>query len=188
MLKTRLRRKALGVDVVIPTRNDFVHLGKILEVLEGINEIDKVIVVDNASDKVTSQVILNVCKRVKKAKYVYCSEPGKGNAVKKGITYTTGDVLFLDADIENFSDSIVRRLLNAFPGHDLVKASIMRKNGQCNNKSVVEAIRKEYSNLKVQYPMCGIYCARRSLLLSVKISPSWSVDMSILLQAHINAP
>ncbi len=174
------------MEAVIPTRNDYQHLPKILSVLKSCTGISKVYVVDNNSLPEISSQIWAICQRNPEAEYCFCEAVGKGNAIAVGIRASTEDVLFLDGDVENLSESMISSLLSKFSeGYALVKANIRRKNGQSNSAFVLNKLKKLLPSLNVQRPTCGIYCVKREVLNKIKIPPSWSVDLSILVQAHL---
>jgi glycosyltransferase involved in cell wall biosynthesis len=173
------------LDVIIPTKNDYVCLKSILNRLSFFERIEKIIVVDNDSDDIVSEKIKSVTELFSKVVYMECPVVGKGNAIKKGLSNVDNDVLFLDADIENFSLGMVRLLLSRFDeGFDLVKADFVRINGQSNSFFVVGELMERYPNLKVTRPTGGIYLVRRDALDGLCIPDLWNVDLSILLQVY----
>ncbi len=174
------------MEVVIPTRNDYEHLPHILQVLDRLPYIHRVIIVDNASNESYAHLIQKACVQSEKGEYHICPVPGKGRAVQEAIKVITDDVLFLDADIKNLSERHVRLLQKEFAqGYDLVKAHITRANGQSNSAFVLDKMQRLFPTLPIHRPTCGLYCATKELLSSVRIPPSWNVDVSILLQAHL---
>jgi hypothetical protein len=177
------RKKTL--DVIIPTRNDYVCLMKIIQKLSFSQRIEKIIVVDNDSKKALSKKIKSIVCLFPKAFYVECSFAGKGNAIGQGLKYIDNDVLFLDADIENFSFDMVIRLLRRFDeGFDLVKANFRRNNGQSNSIFVIKRLKSMYPDLDIKRPTGGIYIVKGEFVREINIPRSWNVDLSILLQAH----
>ena len=174
------------MDAVIPTRNDYEHLPTILYVLDSVPDIDRVIVVDNASESMCAQRIRNACNASEKGEYHVQPLPGKGRAVQEAVRSITDDVLFLDADIENLSERHVQILHDAFvQGYDVVKAHISRANGQSSSAFVLEQVQRLFPSLAIHRPTCGLYCVRKELLTTLRIPHSWSVDLSILVQAHL---
>ena len=170
------------VEVVIPTKNDYLELEKILGVLKFFSRISRIVIVDNASSPQISSLIQNICSQ-NNCHYVYCATPGKGNALQKGIQETEGDVLFLDADIENLSLEMVFSFLEK-SSFDLVKATFKRKNGQSNSAFILDAFQKQFPQLSLSRPTSGLYFVKRTVLQNLQIPPSWSADLSILLQAY----
>jgi glucosyl-3-phosphoglycerate synthase len=173
------------IDVVIPTRNDYVFLEKIIKPLLSLARINKIIVVDNCSKTPMSNRIKNICAPFKKCLYTQCSKVGKGNAISTGIKFTKYDILFLDADIENFNLNTINPLLSKFDkGFDMVKANFNRSNGQSNSAFILVNLRKTYPNLNISKPTGGIYILKKEILKNFTLPKLWSIDLSILLQAH----
>lgn len=174
-------------DVIIPTRNDYLYLESILNVLFSCDKIDRVFVVDNCSEFGISSEIKNICSSFDSCSYLECLNPGKGNAVRMGLEYVENDVLFIDADIENFClDFFLPLILKIEEGYGLVKASFLRKNGQSNSSFVLNKLLELYPDLNISRPTGGIYVVRKNVLDSFVLPSFWNIDLSILLQAYRN--
>lgn len=175
------------MEVIIPTKNDHEHLIKIVQLLNEIDEIEIVHIVDNRSKEEITKKIKEICRNNRKCVYHFCGKYGKGNAIKKALKEVKDDaILFLDADIENLKKNMITRLINEFnKGYDLIKADIERVNGQSNSEFIIDDLRNSFPELKIKRPTCGIYCVRRDILKEMELPSSWSIDLSILLQAYI---
>ncbi|HLC84982.1 MAG TPA: glycosyltransferase [Candidatus Nanoarchaeia archaeon] len=174
------------METIIPTRNDYKQLPKILAVLDTTVQITRVYVIDNGSASRISKRIRHICGSSEKARYLVCRIKGKGIAIKKALSVVTEDVLFLDADIENLTKATIQKLIDGLnQGSDLVKADISRKNGQSNSSFILERMRELFPKLTINRPTCGIYCIRHDLLKRIKLPLSWSVDLSVLIQSHL---
>ncbi|MBS3167628.1 glycosyltransferase family 2 protein [Candidatus Woesearchaeota archaeon] len=173
------------MEVVIPTKNDYLYLQRIIEILEEIDSLNFIHIIDNCSDILISEKIRKIANLFDNVIYYFGGKLGKGNAIKLGVSQTEEDVLFLDADIENLSKDKLLSLINKFnEGYDLVKASFVRANGQSNSSFVLNDLRKLFPDLRISRPTGGIYITSRELLDEINIPNSWNVDLSILLQAY----
>ncbi len=173
------------MEVIIPTRNDYTCLGNICESLSLLKIITKIHVVNNGSNHEIAQIIKKICKDVSKCIYYECPVTGKGAAISMALCRTLEDVLFVDADIIGFNLEMVTSLFDPLSkGYDLVKAKFTRSNGQSNSSFVLDELRKRFPALSICKPTGGIYCASRRVIQDLTLPKSWSVDLSILLQAH----
>src|SRR3989338_7998735 len=107
------------MEVVIPTYNDYRCLPKIIRVLErshfkGIHSISQIHVIDNNSKPEIGMILKRLSSEFSKVIYHFCSEQGKGNALRLGIQKSTEDLLFVDADIENFSLQMISPIIDNF--------------------------------------------------------------------------
>ena len=95
------------VAAVIPAQNEAVTVAEVVRTAQAAELVDEVIVVDNASDDETAQVAAAAGARV-----VVCPEPGKGQAMRAGVSATTAEVIvFLDADLLHLRPDHVDRLV-----------------------------------------------------------------------------
>ncbi|MFA4887429.1 MAG: glycosyltransferase [Candidatus Nanoarchaeia archaeon] len=173
-----------AIEVVIPTRNDYLYLEKILKTVTSIDLISAILIVDNSTSSSVSKEIKKICNQFGKVNYFFSSIGGKGNAIRLGISQTTKDVLFLDADLENLSKKSILALIKKFNECDVVKASFSRSNGQSNSSFVKDQLQVLFPGLAINKPTGGIYLVKKEVLEKVKIPASWSVDMSLVIQAY----
>lgn len=97
----------MKVAAIIPAYNEAVTVGDVVEAATLATTVDEVIVVDNRSTDGTSDAAARAGARV-----LRCEQPGKGQAMRMGVTATDAEViLFLDADLKNLVPEHVDRLV-----------------------------------------------------------------------------
>jgi glycosyltransferase involved in cell wall biosynthesis len=110
------------VSVVIPARNEEETVREIITEVFATGVVDEIIVVDNNSTDKTKDEILKT-----KARYVFETQKGYGNALRRGIKEATGDfIVFFDAD-GNFPAEDILKLLPYTDRFDFVKGTRARK-------------------------------------------------------------
>ena len=98
---------SLVVAAVIPAHNEAVTVGEVVAVARAAELVDEVIVVDSASEDRTAEVATTAG-----AKVVVRAEPGKGQAMRAGVSATVAEVIvFLDADLLHLRPDHVDRLV-----------------------------------------------------------------------------
>lgn len=98
-----------SVAAVIPAYNEELTVGDVVDAASAAQRVDEVIVVDNRSHDGTARVAAEHGARV-----VFCPTPGKGEAMRAGVSATDKDVLvFLDADLVGLRPEHVDALVTA---------------------------------------------------------------------------
>ena len=103
----------MKLSVVIPVYNEKNTIKELLDKVKEINDIEKeIIVVDDASTDGTSEILRQLEKENPEIRFIYKPEnKGKGDTLKVGFSYTTGDyVIVQDADLE-YDPNDYRKLL-----------------------------------------------------------------------------
>ncbi len=96
-------RKKFSVSVVIPAYNEENNIEKVINAVKKRKEVDEIIVVDDGSVDVTSEIAHSCEVEV----ITLPKNQGKGNAMKEGASKATGDIiLFIDADYKNINHRI----------------------------------------------------------------------------------
>ncbi len=135
------------VSVVIPTKNEAMNVGWVLERLGP--EVDEVIIVDGLSDDGTVEVALAVRPD---AVIVQHPVPGKGAAVRAGFDRASGEfVILIDADGSMDPAEIPAFVAALATGSDLVKGSRFIAGGGTADitrlRAVGNAVLTDLSNL-----------------------------------------
>ena len=120
------------VSIVIPAKNEALHLQTLLPKLINIQEISEILIINDGSTDDTAQVAREA--GVKVISHPYCM--GNGAAIKTGARNTTGEIIvFMDADGQHKPEDIPKLLEKLHQGFDMVvgarksttQASISRK-------------------------------------------------------------
>jgi glucosyl-3-phosphoglycerate synthase len=198
------------ISVVLPAHNEGRTVGTIVSAIRrslmlACPLVDEIVVIDSRSTDDTARVAAAAGARVFAQDDVLGHlrpESGKGEALWKSLAVTTGDlIVFLDADVRNFSPSFVTGLLGPLlmgPGIDFVKASYDRPVagaagiGDIGGR-VTELVARPLLNLHwpllagfVQ-PLSGEYASRRAVLERVPFVTGYGVEFALLvdvLDAH----
>lgn len=171
------------MNVIIPTKDDYIYLKNIVMELSKVDEINKIIIVNNCSSNKITKRIKRISLISSKCLYLECKIIGKGNAIRRGLKEISEDVIFIDADIANFNKKMILPLIKVLNhGYDLVKANFIRKNGQSNSSFVLPILKVKYRRLNISRPTGGIYAVKKEIIDKIVIPDLWEVDLSILLQ------
>jgi glucosyl-3-phosphoglycerate synthase len=196
------------VSVVLPALNEEETVGAIVatiraELMTGACPlVDEVLVLDSGSTDRTAAVAAAAGADVAHRDAVLPRIPagaGKGEALWRSLHATAGDlVVFVDADLREFSADVVRGLLGPLlcdPGVHLVKGMYDRplRGGEtvlpAGGGRVTELVARPVLNLNwpelagfVQ-PLAGEYAARRSLLERLPFPRGYGVELAILVDA-----
>jgi len=94
----------ISLTALVPVYNESATVGILLEKLLEINEIDKIVVVDDCSNDKSAEIVRNLIKNDNYNKITLLSTSkniGKGGALKLGFqTIVTSHVVIQDADLE----------------------------------------------------------------------------------------
>lgn len=191
------------VSVVLPALNEEDTVaGVVATVLPHIASglVKEVVVIDSDSTDRTATVAASAGATVvnwRDGRFTLPEpQPGKGEALWRGVAATTGDiVVFLDADLREpgvdwvptLVDPLIRTYSDADPVR-LVKGHYRRDlpgdNGggrvtELTAKPLLRAFRPELAQLK--QPLSGEYAARRDTLESIPFASGYGVEIAMLL-------
>jgi glucosyl-3-phosphoglycerate synthase len=192
------------VSVVLPARDERETVGEIVatirrDLVEGAPLVDEVIVIDSRSTDDTAEVAAAAGARVVAQDAVLPELPpmsGKGEALWKAMHVVRGDVIvFVDADLRNFSSSFVTGLLGPLltdPSICYVKACYDRpyvSGGQTvahGGGRVTELVARPLINMHwpllagVVQPLSGEYAGRREVLERLPFVTGYGVELGLL--------
>jgi glucosyl-3-phosphoglycerate synthase len=169
------------------------------DLVENAPLVDEIVVIDSCSVDETAAVAAAAGAKVFAQDSILPRLPslsGKGEALWKSLHVTTGEiVVFVDADLLNFSSTFVTGLLGpllADPDVSLVKACYDRPyNGGeaafAGGGRVTELVARPLVNMHwpalagVVQPLSGEYAGRRSLLERLPFVTGYGVELGLLL-------
>ncbi len=193
------------VSVVLPARDERETVGEIVsairrDLVEGAPLVDEIVVVDSRSTDDTAAVAAAAGARVVAQDSVLPELPplsGKGEALWKSLHATSGDlVVFVDADLRNFSTAFVTGLLGPLltdPSTCYVKACYDRpyiSGGTVisgGGGRVTELVARPMINMHwpmlagVLQPLSGEYAGRRTVLERVPFVTGYGVELGLLI-------
>jgi glucosyl-3-phosphoglycerate synthase len=206
-----------SVSVVLPARNERETVGGIVaairrELVERTPLVDEIVVIDSRSTDDTAAVAAAAGADVVAQDEVLPWLPplsGKGEALWKSLAVTSGDlIVFIDADLRNFTPAFVTALLGPLltePAVAYVKACYDRPylNGPApvhgpgpvagvagvvgGGGRVTELVARPLINLHwpllagVMQPLGGEYAGRRTLLERLPFVTGYGVELGLLL-------
>ena len=207
-LAARRSASRTTVSVILPARNEAATIAAIVtairrDLMDTVTLVDELLVVDSGSTDDTATIARAAGARVVAAADIrpdLGNQTGKGEALWKGLLATTGDVVvFLDADLQEFSSSYVVGLLGPLltdPSVSFVKAAYDRPllaGGQFFAEAggrVTELVARPLLNAHwpelawIVQPLAGEYAARRPLLASLPFVTGYGVDLALLVDAY----
>lgn len=169
------------VTVIIPAFNEEENIGQVIEKIKDSDNLDEIIVVDNASTDRTAQIA-----NEHNVKIVFCKDRGKGYAMQAGLYEArNGIVVFLDADVKNYGKDVINILTYPIINKkaDFVKSTFNRKKGG----KVTELVTKPMLNIlypdmyKFSEPLSGMIESKKSILEKLQFEKDYGVDIGILL-------
>ena len=170
------------VSIIIPAHNEERNIRKVLNLLKknAANVADEIIVIDNSSTDDTSKIAQSMGVKV-----LQCNDIGKGLAMEMGLQYAKNEIIvFLDADINNYSKDLVQLLANPIlEGRaDFIKSMFERKGGRVTElvaKPLLEIFFPEM--YKFSQPLSGMIAGKKSFFQKIEFEKDYGVDIGILL-------
>jgi glucosyl-3-phosphoglycerate synthase len=197
--------RPVTITVVLPALDEESTVGAIVEairrdLMEDVHLVDELLVVDSGStDRTAENAAAAGAKVLHRDEILPAipSVPGKGEVLWRSLAATTGDlVCFVDADLKEFSSSVVTgvlgpllcdptvHLVKAMYDRPLVAGSAMLPAG---GGRVTELVARPILNLHwpqlagfVQ-PLGGEYAARRTLLERLPFPTGYGVETAMLI-------
>lgn len=184
------------IGVCIPARNEAATIGAVVQVVDGLHRIglvDEIVVVDDGSSDTT-------CREAQAAGAVVVASPcgpGKGQALQCAVAATDANLLvFLDADVTNFSARYVTDLLPPLltnPLVQLVKPTYGRplhgrvgEGGRVTELLARPLLRRLFPELAaaVGQPLAGECAVRRSALDQLVLADGYGIEIGLLLDVY----
>jgi glucosyl-3-phosphoglycerate synthase len=199
------RDSGLRVSVCLPAFNEADTIGEICSVIvtdlkDRLGIVDEMVVIDSASTDGTADVAHQAGATVHEVQSLmprYGDPLGKGDALWRSLSALSGDiVMWLDADIRNFSPTFVIGLLAPLledPTLQFVKAFYRRPLARedrmewAGGARVTEIAARPLLNLLypqlsgVIQPLSGEYAARRETVAQIPFLTGYAVDVGLLI-------
>jgi glucosyl-3-phosphoglycerate synthase len=188
-LVARKRASDTRISVCLPARDEATTVGDVVAAIPD-ELVDEIVVIDDGSTDATADVA-----RAAGARVVGTAPSGKGEAMRRGLDETTGDiVVYLDADVRNLERHFVTGLIGPLleePEIQFVKACYARPtpDGPQGGGRVTELVAKPLLRVlfpelpPVRQPLAGEVAARRELLTRLTFASGYAVDLALLLDA-----
>ena len=110
---------------------------------------------------------------------------GKGNAMKIGASYATGDVLlFLDADLKNINSDKIKLMIEPFRHMvDFVKTRFDRNAGRVTLLTAKPLLEHFFPNVaqRFEQPLSGQIGIKKEILDKISLEQDYGVDIGILI-------
>lgn len=187
---------ATTITACIPARDEAVTLASVLAVcgwLRDAGVLDGVIVVDDHSTDRTGAL----ARRMGATVVANRDGPGKGEALRAAVAVAEGaDVLvFLDADVRNFSDRFVSDLvlpLLSDPAVQLVKPRYRRpldgragEGGRVTELLARPLLERWFPELAgLDQPLAGECALRRRALDGIELAPGYGIEIGLLIDVY----
>ena len=166
-----------SVTAVIPAYNEASHIGNLLTVLRGVPQLQKIVVVDDASTDETSAIVADHQQLDGRIQLVRLEQnQGKGGAVMVGIRASSLELLLLlDADLVNLRAEHVTALLQPVQQGEFAMTLGIFKNGR----------RQTNWTHHIFYFLSGQRCLRWSAFRQATAfeEARWGIEMALNLAA-----
>ena len=192
-----------SASVCVPARDEAATVGRIVETLVAMPELDQVVVVDASSSDGTGRIAAAAGAEVYDESELlpdFGPVLGKGDAMWRSLAVLRGElVCFVDADSEDFGAHFVRGLLGPLvtdSGVDYVKGFYRRPfkhagvtepegGGRVTELTAKPLLRLFYPELAgCHQPLAGEIAARRSLLETVPWVTGYGVEIGQLIDVY----
>ncbi|MGZ4119043.1 MAG: glycosyltransferase family 2 protein [Actinomycetota bacterium] len=173
----------MSVAAIVPAHNEAARIGATVRALRAIDEIDAILVVDDASTDGTGRIATDVGANVVRLE----RRTGKGGALRAGLPRTDADVLvFIDGDLGETA-SIARALLGpVIAGEEDMTIAAPPPDGPSGFGLVESTARagiKALTGRTFGRPLSGQRALRRSLVERTGIAGHFGVEVALTIDA-----
>lgn len=174
------------ISIIIPAFNEEKSIVAVIEQVKKCEQVEEIIVVDNLSTDRTDELAANAG-----AKVVKCNKQGKGYAMEKGMEVVKNDIIvFLDADIAEYSEDIVHKLTNPIIEKDIdfVKSTFDRDGGRVTELVAKPLLKLLFPDLqRFSQPLSGMIAGKKEVFEKLEFEKDYGVDIGILIDvANMN--
>ena len=170
----------MTLSIIIPAYNEEAHIGAVLQVVSQVNELNRILVVNDGSKDGTAAVVQTWLNRDERLELISLPHNrGKGNALWCGAEAAATDLLlFLDADLSGLQPWHIPLLITPLrQGQGVMSVARFRRG----------RVPTDMAHLFLPY-LSGQRCLRWSLFRSVfaAASSGWSIEIALNLHAWYN--
>jgi glucosyl-3-phosphoglycerate synthase len=175
------------ISVIIPALNEEKTIRKVIQQAKRNELVSEIIVVDDQSmDNTIPEA------RKENVKIITSTHLGKGDSMREGMMVAKNEILvFLDADIPNYTEDIVARLTEPLIADeaDFVKSYFERQAGRVTEILVKPMLELFFPNLlQFKQPLSGMIAGKKSFFQKVEFENDYGVDIGLLIDMHkVNA-
>ncbi len=174
-----------GISVLIPSYNEEKNIKKVINLIKKNKHVTQIVVINNNSTDRTEAIV----RSIKDVELVFCAKQGKGYSMAEGLLHATNDiVMFLDADICNYSNKLIDLLVEPilYKDVDFVKGSFQRSGGRVTELVAKPLLELLFPELKCfDQPLSGTIVGKKSLFEKMKFEKRYGVDVGILIDAFL---
>lgn len=184
------------IGVCVPARNEAATIAWVIDVAARLREVgfvDELLVVDDGSDDTTA----SEARAAGASVLANPHGPGKGEALRTAVSATDSDiVVFLDADVTNFTPRFVTDLVEPLLHHprtQLVKATYRRslngrpgEGGRVNELIARPLLRRFFPPLAgITQPLAGECAVRRATLDDLTLADGYGIEIGLLIDVYL---
>jgi phosphoserine phosphatase len=171
------------ITVIIPALNEEKCIQKVIRMVRRNNLVSEIIVVDDQSEDNTVRIA-----KAEQARVITSTVLGKGSSMREGMMLSKNEILvFLDADIPNYSDNIIHELTQPIISGkaDFVKSYFTRQAGRVTEILVKPLLELFFPHLiQFKQPLSGMIAGRKSFFEKVSFENDYGVDIGLLIDMH----
>ncbi len=171
------------ISVIIPALNEEKTIRQVITQAKRNELVTEIIVVDDQSmDSTVAEA------RKEGVRIITSTRLGKGDSMREGMMVANNEILvFLDADIPNYSTDIIARLTGPLISDeaDFVKSYFERQAGRVTEILVKPMLEFFYPQLsQYRQPLSGMVAGKKSFFQKVEFENDYGVDIGLLIDMH----
>jgi len=168
------------ISVIIPALNEEKTIRKVIRQAKRNALVSEILVVDDRSmDNTVAEA------RKENVKIITSTNLGKGDSMREGMMLARNEfVVFLDADIPNYSADIIEKLTRPLVDDeaDFVKSFFERQAGRVTEILVKPLLEFFFPHLlKFKQPLSGMIAGKKSFFQKVEFENDYGVDIGLLI-------
>lgn len=189
-------KRGQRVAVCIPARDEAATVGRVVAVadqLRGVGLVDELVVIDDGSSDATAATARANGATV----FASLLGPGKGQALAQAAASTDAEILvFLDADVSNFTARFITDLVSPLLGDDRIKLSkatyrrplrgVADEGGRVTELLARPLLRRFFADLlRLSQPLAGECAVRHDALDELVLADGYGVEIGLLIDIFL---